>query len=74
MVQRRVSVPVKSIFLCSSTITQAIVDLAAHHQCDVIVLGATRTGLLQQVIQGNIPAEIAQRCDCTVIIVREAIG
>ncbi len=72
-VQQRVSVPVKSIFVCSSTTAQAIVDLAKYHQCDVIVLGATQTGMLQQVIQGNIPSEIAHRCDCTVMIVREAI-
>ncbi|MCY7275399.1 MAG: universal stress protein [Phormidesmis sp. CAN_BIN44] len=39
----------------------------------MIVLGATREGLLQQVIKGNIPEEIARQCDCTVILVRGAI-
>ncbi|MBE9030026.1 chloride channel protein [filamentous cyanobacterium LEGE 11480] len=74
MVQERVDAPVQSLHVCSPTIAQAIVDLAMHHQCDVVMLGATRTGMLQQAIKGNIPQEIARRCDCTVIIVREAMG
>ncbi|MGV0028703.1 hypothetical protein [Phormidesmis priestleyi] len=36
----------------------------------VIVLGASREGLLQQVQQGNIPAVISRQSNCTVILVR----
>jgi CIC family chloride channel protein len=39
-----------------------------------VVLGASREGMLKQVIQGNIPEAIARNCDCTVILVRPAIG
>ncbi|MCY7393576.1 MAG: universal stress protein, partial [Leptolyngbyaceae cyanobacterium CAN_BIN12] len=49
-----------------------VVDMAQNDQCDVIVLGASREGLLQQAIQGNIPEAIARNCDCTVILVRKA--
>jgi CIC family chloride channel protein len=38
------------------------------------VLGASREGLLQQAIKGNIPAVIASGVECTVILVRGAIG
>ncbi|NJN48520.1 MAG: universal stress protein [Alkalinema sp. RL_2_19] len=74
LVKSHVDIPVQSLYVCSSTIAQAIVDLATHHQCDVIMLGATKVGMLQQAIKGNIPEEIVRRCDCTVIIVREAMG
>jgi chloride channel protein, CIC family len=71
--KKRVDAPIKAIAIRSPTIAAAIVDLAAQHDCDVIVVGATRSGMLQQVMQGNIPEEIARRCDCTVILVREAV-
>ena len=37
---------------------------------DVVVLGASREGMLQQAIKGNIPEAIASGVDCTVILVR----
>jgi CIC family chloride channel protein len=40
----------------------------------VIVLGASREGLLQQAIKGNIPEAIARYGDRTVILVRGAIA
>jgi CIC family chloride channel protein len=67
----RASVALTSV--CSESVATAIVDLAQQDQCDVIVLGATREGLLQQAIKGNIPEEIIRRCDRTVILVRGAI-
>jgi len=53
---------------------EAVVDMAEKNQCDVIVLGASREGLLQQAIQGNIPESIARDSKCTVILVRKATG
>ncbi|WP_442942541.1 hypothetical protein [Nostoc sp.] len=41
---------------------------------DVVVLGASREGLLQQAIQGNIPEAIASGVESTVILVRGAIN
>jgi chloride channel protein, CIC family len=57
--------------VCSASVPDAIADMARNNQCDVIVLGASREGLLQQVIQGNIPEAIARNCNCTVILVRK---
>lgn len=71
---QRLSSPVLAIPVCASSVAEAIIDLAQKNQCDVILLGATREGLLQQVIKGNIPEEIARGCDCTVILVRGPIG
>jgi chloride channel protein, CIC family len=68
--RNRVSATVEATALCSLSVPDAVTDLAEKDQCDVIVLGATREGMLQQVIKGNIPEAIARRCDCTVILVR----
>jgi CIC family chloride channel protein len=70
----RLSCPIALMPLCANSVSEAVIDLAQKDQCDVIVLGATRDGLLQQVIQGNIPEAIARRCDCTVVLVRSAIS
>lgn len=64
------SVEVTSV--CASSVVEAVVDMAQKDQCDVIVLGASREGLLQQAIQGNIPEAIARDSKCTVILVRKA--
>ncbi|MEB3294105.1 MAG: universal stress protein, partial [Synechococcales bacterium] len=68
--KNRVSASVEATALCSTSVPDAIVDLAEKDQCDVIILGATREGLLQQVMKGNIPEAIARQCNCTVILVR----
>ncbi|MFM7449574.1 MAG: chloride channel protein [Leptolyngbyaceae cyanobacterium] len=69
----RVSVPVMTIPVCARSVSEAVIDMAEKDQCDVIVLGASREGLLQQAIQGNIPEAIARHCSCTVMLVRKAM-
>lgn len=64
--------PVVTLPVCANSVSEAIIDMAQKDQCDVVVLGASREGLLQQAIQGNIPEAIARQCDCTVILVRKA--
>ena len=59
--------------VCANSVSEAIIDMAQKDQCDVVVVGASREGLLQQAIQGNIPETIARGCACTVILVRKAI-
>jgi CIC family chloride channel protein len=54
-------------------VPEAIIELAQKKQCDVIILGASREGLLKQVMHGNIPEAIARNSNCTVILVRGAI-
>jgi chloride channel protein, CIC family len=71
--QSRVHCETHAIAVCSHSIPDAVIDLASVNTCDVILLGATQTGLLQQVIQGNIPEAIARRSIQTVIVVRGAL-
>ncbi|NJS09026.1 MAG: universal stress protein [Microcoleus sp. CSU_2_2] len=70
--QRRVSCQVMATSVCAKSVADALIDLAQKDQCDAIVLGASREGLLKQVIQGNIPEAVARGCNCTVILVRSA--
>jgi chloride channel protein, CIC family len=64
---------VTRLAVCARSIPEAVVDMARQEGSDVVVVGATREGLLQQAIHGNIPETIARQCDCTVILVRKAI-
>jgi chloride channel protein, CIC family len=59
--------------LWDSSVTGAITDLAKRERCDVMMVGASREGLLQQVLRGNVPEAIARNSNCTVILVRGAI-
>ncbi|MBE9119691.1 chloride channel protein [Tychonema sp. LEGE 07199] len=71
-VQRRVRCSVVATAVCATSVSDALIDQAQNDQCDAIVLGASREGLLKQVIHGNIPEAVARGCDCTVILVRSA--
>jgi chloride channel protein, CIC family len=53
-----------------NSIPSAIIDLTNAHQTDVLILGASKEGLLKQVINGNIPEAIARGVNSTVILVR----
>ncbi|MBW4516891.1 MAG: chloride channel protein [Timaviella obliquedivisa GSE-PSE-MK23-08B] len=59
--------------LWNSSVADAITQLARQEHCDVMMLGASREGLLQQVLRGNVPEAIARDTNCTVILVRGAI-
>jgi len=72
-VQLRVRCITHSIAVCNTSISDAVFDLAQQNDCDVILLGATQWGLLQQVLKGNIPEEIARRSPQTVILVRGSL-
>ncbi len=56
----------------SSSISEALLECARQNQSDVIVLGASREGMLEQVVNGNIPANICRNSQHTVILVRAA--
>lgn len=70
--KRQVGCRVISTSVCAKSVSDALIDLAQNDQCDAIVLGASREGLLKQVIQGNIPEAVARGCECTIILVRSA--
>lgn len=70
--KRQVSCDVVTTSVCAKSVSGALINLAQNDQCDAIVLGASREGLLKQVIQGNIPEAVARGCECTIILVRSA--
>jgi CIC family chloride channel protein len=71
---RETPATVDSVSLTSDHVPESIVALSRAHHSDVILLGASRESLLSQVLHGNIPQKIAQDCDCTLILVRQAVG
>jgi CIC family chloride channel protein len=62
-----------TISVCSKSIADAIVDLANQQRSDVIMLGASNEGLLQEIIHGNIPEAIAQNSNRTIFIFRKGL-
>ncbi len=73
-VRRSVDATVSISTPSADVVATAAIDLASAKQCDVIMLGASRDGLLRQTIYGNIPESIARGSSCTVIVVRAAIS
>ncbi|MGJ3245229.1 MAG: chloride channel protein [Elainellaceae cyanobacterium] len=71
---RRISAPVMARPIWGTLVVDEILSLVDGENIDAIVLGASREGLLQHVIKGNIPEAIARRSDCTVILMRGAIA
>jgi chloride channel protein, CIC family len=71
---RRIGSRVVSSSVCAKTIPEAVLDLAKIYKSDAILLGASREGIFQQAINGNIPEAIALHSNCTVIIVRGALS
>ena len=65
---------VEAIPARANSTVEAIVRLARSEGCDVIVLGATREGLLQQALHGNAAVAIARQVDATTILVRGALA
>ncbi|MEO8891700.1 MAG: universal stress protein, partial [Coleofasciculaceae cyanobacterium] len=63
---------VATIPVRSYSVANAVIRLAESEHFDVVVLGASREGLLQQVVHGNIPEAIARGVNSTVILVRSA--
>jgi chloride channel protein, CIC family len=70
---RQLAGKVTAIPVISSSVADGLINLVKTEDFDVIVLGASREGMLQNAIKGNIPAQIANRVDSTVILVRGEI-
>ncbi len=58
----------------ANSVSEGIINLVKTERYDVVVLGASREGLLQQAIKGNIPEAIVNGVESTVILVRGAIN
>jgi CIC family chloride channel protein len=70
----RVNGDVVATGIQANSVSESIIEYAENDHSDVIVLGASRENLLQQTIHGNIPAAIARKSSCTLILVRTAIA
>ena len=66
--------PIIPIPICSTSVANALSDLAQVRDCAAIVLGASREGLLKNVIHGNLPTQIAAQADATVFVFRGALS
>ncbi|WP_414527446.1 chloride channel protein [Nodularia chucula] len=73
MRRRKLSSNVVAIPVQANSVSEGVINLVKTEGYDVVVVGASREGLLQQAVQGNIPEAIASGVDCTVILVRGAI-
>ncbi|MEA5574566.1 CBS domain-containing protein, partial [Calothrix sp. UHCC 0171] len=58
----------------AESVSEGVINLVSKGHYDVVVLGASREGMLQQAIKGNIPEAIASGVESTVILVRGAIN
>ncbi len=65
-----VTCPVTTVTAEDAVVSDAILKVAQTDRADVIVLGATREGLLQQTLGVNIPEAIARESSQTVLVVR----
>lgn len=72
ILQQKLVSPIVTIPVRSYSVSEALIQLARIDRCDVVIVGASREGLLQQAIDGNIPEAIARGVDSTVILVRKA--
>jgi CIC family chloride channel protein len=70
---RKFSSKITTAPIKASSVSEGVINLVKQDDFDVVVLGASREGLLQQAIKGNIPEAIASRVESTVILVRSAI-
>ena len=68
------SQPITSVPLCSPSISDAIISLAESRRCEVVILGSSREGLLQNILHGNIPFSVANQVESTVLIFRSAFS
>ncbi|MFM5898029.1 MAG: chloride channel protein [Dolichospermum sp.] len=59
--------------LQADSVAAGVIELVKAEDFDIVILGASREGLLQQAIQGNIPEAIASGVNSTVILVSSAI-
>jgi CIC family chloride channel protein len=72
--EHRLVCPVSEIPVWGSHIADSVLLLAEKQHTEVLLIGASREGLLQHAIKGNIPEAIARKSHSTVILFRSADG
>jgi nucleotide-binding universal stress UspA family protein len=64
--------PHETRFVEGSIVSDAIVDASAEH--DLTIVGATREGLLEQLVFGTIPERVGRRAEGTIIMAKRDLG
>jgi chloride channel protein, CIC family len=72
LLKNTLSCPIFSLLITSDSVSKAIIELTQRKQYGLVILGASNEGLLQNVINGNIPEAIAHHANSTVIIFRNS--
>ena len=65
--------PVTPVLVRSNSVSDAVIRVATAEHSNLVMLGASREGMLQHAIHGNIPNAIARSVNSTVILVRGAL-
>jgi chloride channel protein, CIC family len=72
LLKNTLSCPIFSLLITSDSVSKAVIELTQHKKYGLVILGASNEGLLQNVINGNIPEAIAHHANSTVIIFRNS--
>ncbi|ADJ13745.1 universal stress protein [Halalkalicoccus jeotgali] len=65
------SVPIETELLEASGVEDAVVEAAA--ECDLVVFGATRRGVVRRRLVGSVPQAVGRRSNRTVIVARRRL-
>lgn len=70
--------PIETRVVYGNDVVEAVLSEAAPHDgtpgCDLIVVGATREPFLRNLFMGDIPSQIAQRAEVSVIMVKRRVN
>lgn len=72
LVKNKLDCPIFPLLIPSDSVSKAVIELTQHKKYGLVVLGASNEGLLQNVMNGNIPEAIAHYANSTVIIFRNS--
>ena len=72
LITDKTNLPVVSLPIADFSAPEAIARLVAKEKHDLVILGASREGLLKHALYGNIPEAIVRKVDCTVMIIRSS--
>ena len=70
VLQEHLPCPIVPLRIAAYSVSDTIVKLTKNKKYGLVILGASNEGLLQNVVNGNIPEAIAKQVNTTVIIFR----
>jgi chloride channel protein, CIC family len=73
LVKSKLNLPINPLLICSSSASEAIINLTMADDYNLVIIGASNEGLLQNIVKGNISNAIARGANSTVIIFRGSL-